>query len=37
LPFGGLRGLAAAFFSPYVAILDIILAFVVLKGDFRLT
>jgi hypothetical protein len=37
LPFGGVGGLAAAFFSPYVAILDVVLAFLVLKGDVRLT
>jgi len=37
LPFGGVSGLGAAFFSPYVALLDIVLAFVVLKGDVPLT
>ena len=37
LPLAGVSGLAGALFSPYVAVLDIVLAFVVLKGDVRLT
>ena len=37
LPFAGVSGLAGALFSPYVAVLDIVLAFVVLKSDVRLT
>ena len=37
LPFAGVKGLAAALFSPYVAVLDIVLAFLVLKGDVRLS
>ena len=34
---GGFNGLGASLFSPYVAVLDIILVFLVLKGDLRLS
>ena len=35
--FFGLRGSWGPFVTPYVAVLDIVLAFVVFKGDVRLT
>jgi hypothetical protein len=37
LPFAGVGGLAGALFSPYVALLDIALVFVVLKGDVKIS